>query len=464
MGIFSAIMVPHPPIILPEIGRGEEERIRATIDAYEQAARFIADAAPETLVVLSPHAEMYRDWFHISAGEGAEGDLSRFGAPYVRLSVRYDAALRDELCAAARREGFPAGCGDEREPGLDHASLIPLYFLRGAMPGGRLPPVVRIGLSGLPLTEHYRLGMLIRETAERLGRRVCVVASGDLSHRLREDGPYGYQPEGPEYDRRIMDVMSRGAFGELFDFGEDFCEKAGECGHSSFSIMAGCFDGQEVEARKLSYEGPFGVGYGVCLFAPGAPSEERRFYRIRRDAEAQALARRREREDRFVRLARLSVETYVTSHRRAKLPQGLPEELTARRAGAFVSLHLHGRLRGCIGTILPTADSVAEEILRNGVSACSQDPRFLPVTPEELPELEYSVDVLGSPEDISSPAELDVKRYGVIVSCGDRRGLLLPDLEGVDTVEEQIAIARQKAGIRFGEPITLQRFEVVRHV
>jgi AmmeMemoRadiSam system protein A len=142
---------------------------------------------------------------------------------------------------------------------------------------------------------------------------------------------------------------------------------------------------------------------------------------------------------------------------------GLPEELLTRRAGAFVSLHRNGSLRGCIGTIQPTRRSVAEEILQNAVSACSQDPRFSPVTPEELSSLEISVDVLGELEPIDSPDQLDVKRYGVVVSCGRKRGLLLPNLEGVDTVEEQIRIARQKGGIRETEPYRLERFEVVRH-
>jgi AmmeMemoRadiSam system protein A len=137
--------------------------------------------------------------------------------------------------------------------------------------------------------------------------------------------------------------------------------------------------------------------------------------------------------------------------------------MTAERAGAFVSIHKQGRLRGCIGTILPVTECVAKEIIQNAISASTRDPRFSPITESELPYLEINVDVLTAPEDISSPAELDVKRYGVIVSCGGRRGLLLPDLEGVDSVEQQIDIARQKGGIMPDEDVRLQRFEVVRH-
>ncbi|MCR4805593.1 MAG: AmmeMemoRadiSam system protein A, partial [Clostridia bacterium] len=146
-----------------------------------------------------------------------------------------------------------------------------------------------------------------------------------------------------------------------------------------------------------------------------------------------------------------------------EIPRGLPDEMLSRRAGTFVSLHENGRLRGCIGTIAPTQRNIAEEIVQNAISACSRDPRFLPVTPEELGSLEISVDVLGDLERISSPDELDVKRYGVVVSRGMKRGLLLPNLDGVDTVTEQIRIAREKGGIREGEPYQLERFEVVRH-
>lgn len=165
-----------------------------------------------------------------------------------------------------------------------------------------------------------------------------------------------------------------------------------------------------------------------------------------------------------IALARLSVETYVRTGHPAHLPADVPAELLEQRAGAFVSLHEHGNLRGCIGTIAPICENVAEEILQNGISACSRDPRFFPVREDELDFLEYSVDVLGKPEPIESPDELDPVRYGVIVTKGLRRGLLLPNLEGVDTIAYQVAIAKQKAGISpADDDVDLERFEVVRY-
>jgi len=168
--------------------------------------------------------------------------------------------------------------------------------------------------------------------------------------------------------------------------------------------------------------------------------------------------------DDYVKLAKKSLECYIREKRILSAKEEmLPKELTDYSAGAFVSLKENGNLRGCIGTIEPVEKNLAEEIIHNAVSAGIYDPRFPEVTAGELDFLEYSVDVLTKPEDIVSAKELDPRKYGVIVANGHRRGLLLPDLEGVDTPEEQIRISMQKAGIMPGEPVALQRFEAVRH-
>ena len=340
--------------------------------------------------------------------------------------------------------------------------MIPLYYVNQYTQDYRL---VRIGLSGLPLTDHYRLGQMIRQTADSLCRRVVVIGSGDLSHKLRKDGPYGLSKEGPEYDERIMDVMGRAAFDELFDFDEIFCDRAAECGHRSFCIMAGALDGLELETRELSHEGTFGVGYGVCTYRVTGESSSRHCLEIWKNRQRKSLEEKRRKEDDYVRLARATINSWVGEKRRPSLPENLPEEMLKKRAGVFVSLHKDGRLRGCIGTIQAARNSIAEEIVENGISAATKDPRFSPVRPEELDALEISVDVLGEPEKISSKEELDVKRYGVIVSKGFRRGLLLPNLDGIDSVDEQVSIALQKAGLSAREKnFEMERFEVVRHV
>jgi MEMO1 family protein len=274
MSICGAFMVPHPPLIVPEVGRGEENKIAATIDAYRKVAQSIAELKPETIVITSPHSVMYADYFHISPGSEADGNLGQFGAPEVSFHVAYDELLVQALCAEVQSQEIPAGTEGERDPALDHATMVPLYFIRQKYTACKY---VRIGLSGLSLRTHYAFGECIARAVEKTKRRVVFVASGDLSHVLKADGPYGFHPEGPVYDERIMDVMGTADFGKLLTFDAEFCEKAAECGHRSFVIMAGALDRKAVRPGVLSHEGPFGVGYGVCRYEVTGSDEHRNF-------------------------------------------------------------------------------------------------------------------------------------------------------------------------------------------
>ena len=461
MSIYGSIIVPHPPLILPEIGRGREKTIQSTIDACRAACARVSEWKPDLLIISSPHTVSYANYFHISPGISADGSMEAFGEPQLKFHVEYDTAFREEFIRLAQQAGIPAGTLGERDPKLDHGVCIPLYFLREA---GIDCPVVRMGLSGLSPLAHYKLGICAARAAEKLGRRAAFIASGDLSHMLLKSGPYGFAKEGPVFDEQVTSAMAEGDFLKFLTFDPSFCDRAAECGLRSFQIMAGALDGLKVDPELLNYEGPFGVGYAAAVFTVTGRDENRRFGKVYEEMERRRLEKMKASEDPFVKLARLSLETYVRTGKHLKtVPAGLPEEMTARRAGAFVSLHIHGQLRGCIGTIAPTAENLASEIINNAVSAGSLDPRFSPVRENELQLLEYSVDVLSPAEPIDSAAELDVKRYGVIVSCGERRGLLLPDLDGVDTPEQQVDIARRKGGIEPDEPYTLKRFEVVRH-
>jgi AmmeMemoRadiSam system protein A len=460
VSLLGAFVVPHPPLIVPAVGKGQEETIRNTINAYQEIARRIAELKPDTLIISTPHSIMYSDYFHISPGRGAKGSFGQFGAREVAFQVTYDEEFVEHLELAADRKGLEAGTLGEKNPALDHGTMVPMYFINQYLKEYKL---VRIGLSGLPVTDHYKLGRCIAETAKKLNRRIVFVASGDLSHRLKEEGPYGFAPEGPQFDQELTAAIEKGDFLQLMSFKSDFCEAAAECGLRSFIIMAGALSGRAVKPELLSYEGPFGVGYAVCDLHPGEEDENRHFDKIFEAKQKEYARERQKQEDAYVSLARYSLETYVKTGRRAKLPENLPEGMTGSRAGVFVSLKKFGELRGCIGTIAPVTDSIAREILRNAVSAGAEDPRFPPVREEELDDLVYSVDILSKAEPIRGLEELDVKRYGVIVSSGRKRGLLLPNLEGVDTVEQQVAIAKKKAGIYDNEPFQLERFEVVRH-
>lgn len=461
MSITHAFILPHPPLAIPAVGKGEEKQIQATLDGYRAVAKQIASIKPEVIIIASPHTIMYADYFHISPGTSARGNFGRFGQSGARMEMEYDVPLVQAIAREADNVGLPAGILGEREKALDHGVMVPLYFINEQYTDYK---TVRIGLSGQSASAHYQLGKCIASAVEQLGRKAVFLASGDLSHKLTPGGPYGFDPAGPSFDSQVTEAMANGDFLKFMSFDEAFCESAAECGLRSFQIMAGALDGKAVDSRLLSYEGPFGVGYGVATFEVTGSDEMRHFDEVALRMEVARLEQVKSAEDAYVKLARLSLETYVrTGKKLTSLPSDLPEEMTQNRAGVFVSLKKEGQLRGCIGTIGPVTSSVAKEIVRNAVHAGCEDPRFNPVRINELDRLVYSVDVLGTPEPIEDRSQLDVKRYGVIVTSGGRSGLLLPNLEGVDTIDQQLEIVLQKAGIRPSEAYSMKRFEVIRH-
>lgn len=236
MAILGAVIVPHPPLIIPAVGRGREQEVQATIDAYRTAAKQVAAWEPEVLIITSLHQVMYSDYFRISPGRGATGNMSAFGAGQTKLNAEYDAPLQDEIIRRAGSADLRVGTLGQRDPYLDHGTFVPLYFLREA---GVDCPILRIGLSRFSPLDHYRLGQCIAQAVETLERRAVFIASGDLSHKLRDSGPYGFAPEGPEFDQQITEAMAEGDFLHFLTMDPALCDRAAECGLRSFQIMAG---------------------------------------------------------------------------------------------------------------------------------------------------------------------------------------------------------------------------------
>lgn len=462
MSVKRAYIMPHPPLIFPEIGGGEEKKIQPTIDSMRKVADEIAEIQPDTIIIISPHSIMYSDYIHISPGDSAQGNMSQFRAAQVEIQVEYDTDFVSQLEIASEQNGIPAGTLGEKDPGLDHATIIPLRFINEKYTDYK---AVRIAPAGISFDELYEFGKTIRQVADKSEKDVVIVASGDLSHKLKSDGPYGFAKEGPEFDQLICKTIESGDFSIFMNIDPGFEEKAADCGLRGFIIMAGAFDKTSVDSKLLTYEGPFGVGYAVGSFKPGETDEGRDFLNKYLEVQAQKISDERSKEDEYVRLARSTVEELAINHKEYKPDYELPDTMTDEKAGVFVSIKKDGELRGCIGTTGPVTANVGEEIIRNAISASSEDPRFPPIVKNELNRLSYSVDVLKPPEDIPDKSMLDVKKYGVIVSLGMKRGLLLPNLDGIDNVDEQIRIAMQKAGIPLSDidRVSLQRFEVIRH-
>lgn len=460
MPIKEAFIVPHPPLIIPKIGGGQEIKIKKTVDAYEKIAHRIAEIKPDIIVLTTPHSIMYQDYIHISPGRGAKGSFKEFGHDQICMEVEYDTYFVQHLSLLAEKHNIPAGTLGEKNKNLDHGTMVPLYFVNKYFKDYKL---VRISISGLTYIDHYRFGKLIGKVSDESGKNIVFIASGDLSHMLKDEGPYGYSEEGPVFDREVTQAMKNGDFLKFMKFDEEFCESAAECGLRSFITMAGALDGKELKSELLSYEGPFGVGYAVAAYQVTGNDHNRHFDEVYTKEELLKIENLKSVEDCYVNLARKTLESYVSNHKKIKKEDNLGEELLKNKAGVFVSLKLDGQLRGCIGTIAPTTNCIADEIIQNAISAGTEDPRFYPVSEEELPRIIYSVDVLGEPEAIKSMEELDPKRYGVIVTKGMKRGLLLPNLEGINTPSEQVNIALKKAGISEDESYSMERFEVVRH-
>ena len=459
MSIKACYMVPHPPMIVKEIGGDDVNKIKETEDAYESIAREIGDMEIDTIIISSPHTKIYSDYFHILDNNDLKGSFEEFGHPEVHFEEENDFELVNKIDELCKRDGFPGGFLDDHSYKLDHGTMVPLYFVRKYLGNYK---IVVIGISGFSYVDHYIMGSIIKEAVTLLDRNVIYIASGDLSHKLQEYGPYGYIEEGPIYDKEIMDVMSKGDFGKLLEFDPNMVEKAAVCGHKSFCMMAGFLDGLDVKSTYYSHQDITGVGYGICSYYPIVEDDNRLFLNKYLNKEIDRLNDIYSKSDSYVLLARKTIYEYIKNNKIIDI-DGIDKELLNKKAGVFVSIHEFNNLRGCIGTISSTTDCIAKEIINNAISASTKDYRFDPIREDELDFLEINVDVLMEPEVILDKSMLDVKRYGVIVSSGSKRGLLLPDIDGVDSVDDQIEIAMRKGNISKDDNYILERFEVIRH-
>lgn len=474
-GIRMAALAPHPPIVVPEIGGKDSAPARSTQEGLKELGRRVAAVDPGLLVMITPHGHIDREAVGVLYARSLRGDFSNFGRPDVAFEWPSDLEFAGRLLQAAKTRGRKLVRWQDWKAELDHGLMVPLYYLKRA---GLTCPLVALTMSFAPYRELYEFGHMLADVCRDV-QRVVLVASGDLSHRLTRGAPAGYDPKGKEFDAKVVDALSRADADALLNIDELLVERAGECGLRPIIMMLGAIAGVKVRPEVISYEGPFGVGYAVVTFqviedgAEGGSDTHRAGERIdtRDDGEgrpAPAIGQdaghgHDEVGKALVSLARRALETYLRTGKIMAAPSDVPPALRVK-AGAFVSLKKRGELRGCVGTIQPTKPSLAEEVIHNAIESGTNDPRFFPVTLDELGELELSVDVLSRPEPVVDTKELDPRVFGVIVEKGGRRGLLLPDLEGVDTVDEQLGIARRKAGIRPGEAgVKIYKFTVRRY-
>ncbi|MGH9828720.1 MAG: AmmeMemoRadiSam system protein A, partial [Blastocatellia bacterium] len=443
---------------VPEVGGDRIAEVAESQRALRSFSQQLIRSKPDTVVLISPHSPLDSGSFLARSTAELSGDFGEFRASKVRLRFPNDLELLKSIEAAAADVELHVKEIRGEYP-LDHGAMVPLYYLVEA---GWTGPVVVLSFTMLSNEKHLAFGGVLKEASARANRKIALVASGDLSHRLIVGGPYEYEPTAHEFDEQVVQAIAEGQPSGVLNIDPGLRERAGECGYRSIVIALGAVGDEMKDSRVLSYEGPFGVGYMVAVLKPCQDPVVpfARFTRSQEilkmdppptDISPQALAR-------------MAVEEYIGNGIRIPGPLE-PEGLLAERAGAFVTLrHIQGDLRGCIGTVSATCDNLAEEIIQNAISAATRDPRFREVRASELSELVYGVDVLSEPEDISGLKDLDSSLYGVIIEANDesRRGLLLPRIEGIDTAEQQWEAVHHKAGIKLGSPVRVQRFQVRR--
>jgi len=437
--VFSGI-APHPPIMVPEVGRESIASVVDSISAMAELTRRVIDSGAETVILISPHAPLEVDSFVAYEGPEVTADFSNFSAPEIFFSAPVDEELLTAIRKAARSENYEVTALREHE--LDHGTAVPLYFLQRHGFNGR---VVTLGYSFLSNDDHLRFGSCIRKAVEEVGRRVAFIASGDLSHRLKPRAPAGYNPDAHVFDDQVVDALRSNVPQRIVEIDHGLRKLAGECGYRSMLVAIGASANLPLSCEVLSYEAPFGVGYLVAQLTHQSKLAEE-------SGESELPA-----------LARDAVETFIRSGNVLAPPES-SIGLLSSPAPCFVCLKtLDGELRGCIGTIEPARETLAEEIVANAISAAINDPRFDPVKTAELSNLRYSVDVLF-PAEPAEMKDLDPRVFGVIVEDegGSRRGLLLPDIAGIENAEQQVEIAARKAGIGRDERIRLWRFKVER--
>ena len=462
--VFAGI-APHPPIMVPEVGREAIADVRRSIDAMAALTGRVIESEAETVILISPHAPLEPDAFVAYAGPELHADFANFRAPTATVHAELDEELLKEITRAGAEQKFEVVRirGD-----LDHGTAVPLYFLQRYGWHGR---VVALGYSFLSNEDHLRFGSCIRAAIDKVGRRVAFIASGDLSHRLKPGAPAGYNLEAHLFDEEVVEAIRSNSTRRIVTIDQELRRTAGECGYRSMLVAIGVAQELESRCEVISYEAPFGVGYMVAQLlmseppaSAGGPESPAASAVLSVPPASAGGSKAQVDGAELPALARQTIEAFVREKKVISAPEKL-SELLNQRAACFVSIKtLDGDLRGCIGTIEPEKNTLAEELIANAISAATRDPRFPPVRADELSNLNYSVDVLLQPELVRLE-DLDPNVYGVIVEDlnGVRRGLLLPNLEGIDTAAKQVEIASRKAGIPPGTEVKLWRFRSERY-
>jgi AmmeMemoRadiSam system protein A len=443
MPIPCAILMCHAPIVVPDVAGNRARQCAETTRAMTDIATRLRAHAPDVLVIVSPHAARHATRWGICMQTPLQGNFGRFGAEHIGVTLpgAPDAAARLAPLARELRLTTRELTGEE----LDHGTLVPLYFMSKA---GWTGPTLLIAPPYPTNRTEERMGQAIARAADQAGERWAVLASGDMSHRLTPGAPSGYHPLAKEFDRTFKARIDAGDLRGACAIDADLRELAAEDVVDSCAVAAAAVGYRNQGHRTYAYEGPFGVGYlEAVLFEESPPND---------DGTGGGTETRP--WPAMLRIAREAISAKIT-HSAYRVPV-LPKPWNAPQ-GAFVTLRdPRGELRGCIGHVEPRFGALAEEIAACAAAAATQDTRFARVTPRELLQVRIELSLLSKPEPVIDISTLDPQRYGVVVSSGRARGVLLPGIEGVVTGEEQLRIAAAKGHLPASRTWVIERFEV----
>jgi len=432
-----SVLMCHAPIVIPEVAGRRASSCVSTTAAMVEAGRTVMSAAPDVLVVLSPHTPRRRDAWGIVDGDTIEGTFARFGVPDVGLALPRATDASERIARVAKGAGLRVQSLPSSP--LDHGALVPLHFVVEA--GWRGPTVVIAFPADIEPRECARMGEAIARAAADSGQRWVLLASGDMSHRLLPDAPAGFHPQARAFDDAVQRSVAAGDYAGAVSIDPELRDLAAEDVIDSLEVAAAAIEWNARGHKFLSYEGPFGVGYLVAV--------------LHRDDETRAV----DIGSHLCGIARSAIDAHLRGRAFPKVESGTPSR------GVFVTLwgpssdpSIRRELRGCVGHIEPLHHALEQEVAECAVASATRDVRMDPVDRSELSSLAIEVKVLGPLELVATKRELDPHRFGVLVTQGARRGVLLPKVEGVDTVEQQLAIACRKGGIDMRVPFQMHRF------
>lgn len=454
-------VMPHPTMIIPEMGEGEEEKITATADACAKVADEIGEIKPDTVIIVTPHGPQFSNSVAFSLEEKIYGQLKKNDETKVFLNFDINVSITNNIIKELRQEHINCVRIDGKTSEiyglsyeLDYGTIIPMYFIDKKLSDYN---IVHITCGNFSKYDLYKIGMTVKKVIEESDSRAVFIASGELSHRLIEGGPYGYTPEGEKFDKEITTLLSNGDVLGIFNMEQLKIDLAGECGMIPFYSMLGAMNGNKISGELLSYEGPFGIGYGVMNFS--LSESDNNTHELLLNDKNQRYQQKKNSEGVHVKLARDSLTEYLKNGNKIDLPSYVTEEMIENEAGVFIRILKYGKVIASGGSYLPRAKNIADEIIFSSIELTQVRVQQAGVSLSDLEDIDILVDVITDVEKVNKE-ELDPNLYGIYITSGLKNGFVFPKLPDINTSEEQIALGLKQGNISPLDDYTIERFKV----